>query len=64
MSWSLKSNGPVTSNCSIGVRSFSSVSNWIFACAQVHFGGLQVGFVLDALQFQSVEINLRDVAGT
>ena len=27
----VKSNGPVTSNCSIGVRSFSSIRSWIFA---------------------------------
>ena len=31
--------------------------------AQIHFRGLHVGFILDALQLQPVEIDLRNITG-
>src|SRR6266404_1885612 len=44
-----KSNGPVTSNWSTGVRSFRSMRSWIFCGLQTLFRDLQVGFVLHSL---------------
>ena len=61
--WSLKSNGPVTSNCSIGVRSFKQHQKLDLGRAKIHHGGFEVGLELDALQLQAVEVHLRQVAG-
>ena len=62
-SQSEKSKVPVTSNCSTGVRSFNSINNWIFAVRKFTSGRLDVGLILHALQFQSLKIHSRDVAG-
>ena len=34
-----------------------------FCGAQVDEGGLQIGFVLETLEFKAVEIDLGDIAG-
>ena len=47
---SVKSNGPETSNCSIGVRSFKSIRSWILAVRRFTMRGFEVGFELNALQ--------------
>ena len=59
-----KSYGPVTSNCSTGVvRSLSSASSWIFAVLTLTSAVCRSDSVLDALKRQTIEIDLRDVAG-
>ena len=63
LSSSLKSNGPVTSNCSIGVRSFKSIRSWILAVRRFTIAVSIVRFELDPLQFQAIQIHLSEIAG-
>ena len=54
-----KSKGPVTSNCSTGVRSIEQLQELNLGGAQIDDGCLNLRFVLHAEQFDAVEVDLR-----